>query len=276
MHEIGHCLGLAHPHDDGNDSVQITTGSFDTHNGWSDVPFTAMSYNDMNDASDRTPNPRLECGYGFMKSWGVFDIVALQIAYGRPSVESPSAGDTVYRLPSSNGTAAEYLDPGSWSVVWDAGGQDTITAEGHMQEVEIDLSCLRDVYVGRSGSNAFSGDKGKPHCKLVVGFGVELQHAVGGSGDDRIVGSRGDNNLTGGPGDDTICSRGGNDVVEGGPGVFWLDGVSPLPWIPQLCFTTLACPVFADLLPNPTLSVLPPPTHTNPTRSHGHGTLTQP
>ena len=52
--------------------------------------------NDMNADSDRTPNPRMQCGFGYMKSWGVFDIVALQIAYGPPA-SSPSAGNTVYR-----------------------------------------------------------------------------------------------------------------------------------------------------------------------------------
>merc|ERR1711939_1295518 len=107
---------------------------------------------------------------------------------------------------------------GAWEVIWDTGGNDTITAENEQRDVEIDLSMIRNVHHGDAGAHAFSGISGVPINKLVIPYGVTIQNAIGGNRDDTIVGSGGPNVLRGSAGDDVLVTRGGADTVYGGEG----------------------------------------------------------
>jgi Ca2+-binding RTX toxin-like protein len=55
---------------------------------------------------------------------------------------------------------------------------------------------------------------------VLLGFakGNQLKDAMGGGGDDRIIGHRGENSLSGGWGHDTVLGGGGGDTVSGGAG----------------------------------------------------------
>ncbi len=53
---------------------------------------------------------------------------------------------------------------------------------------------------------------------------TNVERAVGGAGDDRLVGTDGDNWLDGGEGDDVVVGRGGDDRVSGSEGDDTLDG----------------------------------------------------
>jgi serralysin len=51
-----------------------------------------------------------------------------------------------------------------------------------------------------------------------------IENAIGGSGNDTLIGNQAANNLNGGPGNDTLAGNQGNDVLEGGPGNDNLNG----------------------------------------------------
>ncbi|MGH2689808.1 MAG: hypothetical protein ACRDKW_13540 [Actinomycetota bacterium] len=70
---------------------------------------------------------------------------------------------------------------------------------------------------------AGGGGKMKVRAAIVAGLLLVsvpgIAHAVGGgAGDDRIIGTFGNNVLRGGYGDDYLRGNDGNDVIYGGPG----------------------------------------------------------
>ncbi|CAN0584475.1 unnamed protein product, partial [Laminaria digitata] len=96
MHEIGHTLGLKHPHDDGGTGQpefgQVGIGAYDSGQ------YTVMSYDFPNSA-------------GFAGGLGILDIYTLHQMYGS---RAANTGDTVYN-------PATYQQ-----TIWDTGGIDTI------------------------------------------------------------------------------------------------------------------------------------------------------
>ena len=108
VHEIGHALGLAHPHDGGGEYDKTifpgvtevipgfpifgyTTGN----NGLNQRIWTVMSYNPGWAALPKTNN-----GYGDASTPMAFDIAALQALYGANT--SYHTGDDSYVLPTSD------------------------------------------------------------------------------------------------------------------------------------------------------------------------------
>ena len=51
----------------------------------------------------------------------------------------------------------------------------------------------------------------------------DIENAVGGAGDDTLVGNASDNQLEGGPGADSLSGLAGDDILDGGPGADALD-----------------------------------------------------
>ena len=103
MHELGHGLGLAHPHDNGGGSTiwPGVTGPFNSYgtNNLNQGIFTVMSYND---GWDQVQDP-LGIGlttYGFVGGPMAFDIAAIQYLYGA-NMSYHTGGDT-YTLPDVN------------------------------------------------------------------------------------------------------------------------------------------------------------------------------
>ena len=133
LHEFGHALGLAHPHDNGGGSTiwPGVTGPFDSYgdNNLNQGIFTVMSYNDGWDGVQNPFGNGLRT-YGFVGGPSAFDIAAVQYLYG-PNT-SYHSGDNTYTLPGSNG-------PGTyWTCIWDTGGVDQIVYAGSL-DVTIDL-----------------------------------------------------------------------------------------------------------------------------------------
>ena len=205
IHELGHGLGLEHPHD-GQQKFPGVTGPFNTGAlGLNQGIWTTMSYND---GWDQRPGPASE-DYGDQGTPMAFDVAALQAIYGANT--SYQTGDNVYQLPTAN-------VPGTfWTCIWDAGGTDTISNAGSNLACTIDLRAATLQANDPHAGGYVSADAG-----IVGGFtiahNVTIENAIGGGGDDIIIGNDADNDLQGGGGNDFIDGGLGADTMIGGAG----------------------------------------------------------
>ncbi|MDX2156533.1 MAG: M10 family metallopeptidase C-terminal domain-containing protein [Hyphomicrobiaceae bacterium] len=172
LHEIGHSLGLKHP------------GNYDVGGGGAPGPylpeaedndkFTVMSYN-TNPTSGLTSRHLM-----------VYDIAALQTFWG--SNLTTRTGNDLYTGP----------DDGIIQTIWDAGGIDTLQYTGAVA-ANLDL---------RAGTFSSLGAADN----LSIAYGVTIENATGGSGNDTLRGNSAANVLDGGAGSDTLRGGTGNDT----------------------------------------------------------------
>ena len=211
IHEIGHGIGLAHPHDGGGDlfpdftifpgvsSARGTYGDYNLNQGI----FTTMSYNDGWATQFPTHDYEGEgVGYGWQGTPMALDIAAIQTIYGANL--SYASGNNSYGLPQMNSSGT------FWKCIWDTDGVDEITNETSSIGSTINLNAAP-----LSGSNA--GGYVSYGDGILGGFtianGVMIENAVGGSGHDTLVGNSANNRLTGNLGDDTLIGGIGDDTA---------------------------------------------------------------
>ena len=111
-----------------------------------------------------------------------------------------SSYDTTYGFNSTTGKLETTLTSASDKPdfnVWDQRGIDTFDFSGFKQDQKIDL---------RSGSLSSVGGFRE---NVRIGTTTVIENAVGGSGNDRIMGNSADNVLIGGAGADTLVGGGG-------------------------------------------------------------------
>lgn len=218
IHEIGHLLGLAHPHDGGNASdgtvfpgVTSSFGDFGDNNLNQGI-FTTMSYNDG--WQSQYPNHQLAVstlGYGWQGTPMALDIAAIQAIYGANTTYA--SGSDSYVLPKVN-AAGTY-----WSCIWDTNGTDLITNDGSSLACTIDL---RAASLDGKKDGIKAGGYVSYATNIVGGYtianGVVIENATGGSGNDTINGNDAANSLIGGAGNDSINGGAGNDTIDGGEG----------------------------------------------------------
>lgn len=207
VHELGHALGLAHPHDTGGGSgvfpgVTSAFGDFGDNNLNQGI-FTTMSYND----GWQTGPSGLPAGndYGWQSGPMAFDIAAVQYLYGANTTYQ--TGNNTYVLPDVNA-------PGTfWSCIWDAGGVDQIVYDG-VSDVTINLTAATlDNSPTGGGVPSYASSI---HGGFTIANGVVIENASGGSGNDTLIGNAVANRLDGGAGNDTLTGNLGSDVF-----VFW-------------------------------------------------------
>lgn len=110
----------------------------------------------------------------------------------------PSPFD-VHPIPDS----VPLVSPGAGRDSFDGGaGHDLVSYAARSANITVDLATRAPI----------GGQRGE-HDSV-----RRVEHATGGTGDDRLMGDRGLNEFRAGPGDDRIAGRGGNDYLEGGPG----------------------------------------------------------
>ncbi|WP_226574359.1 M10 family metallopeptidase [Acuticoccus sediminis] len=213
LHEFGHGLGLAHPHDRGGDSTVIRTrGSYGLDQG----VYTVMSYND---GWPEGPNGASRSDrFGYNLTPAALDIALIQEKYGANA--NHNAGDDIYTLPTVNGPGTGY------STVWDVGGTDAIVAEDTARDVVIDLRAATLGGSEDTGGGGFVSYADGIFGGITIAAGVVIENAAGGSGDDRLVGNAAGNALAGAAGADTLSGGAGDDTLDGGAGADEMEGGS--------------------------------------------------
>lgn len=217
LHEIGHALGMKHPFD-----LTALVDSLDNE------AHTVMSYN-------RAPNSLLlsVSGNEWSYSWTTYNL--------RPSTLMPLDIQALQYLYGANTTTRTGNDNYHWSpnaelleTIWDAGGADTIDCSNQTLTCVIDLRAgayssialrqtaaeirqgldIPDWFEGSLPSGIYNGSN-----NLAIAYGVVIEKAVGGSGNDRLTGNDAANTLFGGAGRDSLAGGNGNDSLDGGSGI---------------------------------------------------------
>jgi Ca2+-binding RTX toxin-like protein len=234
IHEIGHALGLKHPHDYGASNspylfpgINAPADHAVADNNLNSKLYTIMSYNEAD------PPANLPFGGapgGPAVTPMAFDIAAIQTLYGANT--TTNSGDNTYTL-SDPGSP----DGQSWQCIWDTGGTDQIVYNGTANAV-IDLrpATLDDSPTGGGMGSYTWNNTAVSRGGTIAGdimnvlpdqggvTGVVIENGIGGKGNDMITGNDANNLLEGNEGDDVISALAGNDIINGGPGNDTLTG----------------------------------------------------
>jgi serralysin len=167
------------------------------------------------------------------------DIAALQYLYGADF--TTRAGNTVYTWSPTTGQSfvdgAVALTPGGNRIlmtVWDGGGIDTYDLSNYTTDLAVNLtpgkySALstaqladldQTLATGLARGNVFNALQYRGDKRSLI------EHATGGSGDDKMIGNAIGNTLRGGAGDDIIHGGAGRDTLQGQAGTDQLLGGS--------------------------------------------------
>tara|TARA_B110000259_G_scaffold37894_1_gene43025 strand:+ start:112 stop:2067 length:1956 start_codon:yes stop_codon:yes gene_type:complete len=223
LHEIGHALGLKHPHDGG--LAGYTTYQDAGLSNLDDGFLTLMSYDPTSSIWE----------YGWASTPLPLDIIAAQTIYGANT--TTHAGNTTHSL----------LDDGLLRTVYDVSGTDTLDASNIDKGITLRLAqgnsttvdTLSTVYIavntvienaigtffndtiyGEKGDNTLQGWSGND--LIFGGLGDDL--IFGQDGNDELQGGLGDDNLQGGDGADLMAGQDGNDRLFGQSGNDQLQG----------------------------------------------------
>lgn len=222
LHELGHALGLKHPHED-------TAMPADRDS----LEYTVMSYRSYVGAS---PNGSLAGPWSEPQTPMMYDIAAIQRLYG--ANYTTNAGDSTYRWSATTGemsiNGVGQGAPGDNRVlmtVWDGGGVDTYDLSAYGGGVSVDLrpGAWSTLAAGQLADLHWNGSRKAPgsvaNALLVDGDTRALiENARGGAGHDTLIGNAANNRLEGGGGNDTLYGLGGDDTLPGGGGLDTLDG----------------------------------------------------
>lgn len=222
IHEVGHALGLKHPHDPDGSGVKLPAGQ-DSHE------FSIMSYRSFAGQSldNVTNGPR-----SYPQTLMMNDIAAIQYLYGANF--NHRSGDTRYVFSPTEKKIFE--------TIWDGGGTDTYDASAYSNAVSIDLrpgmwsefKSSQLAYLGLDGATKMFARGSLFNAKQYNDDARSLiENAIGGDGGDFLRGNDADNTLKGGKGADELIGQlgsdklwgeSGKDILHGGRGIDWLYG----------------------------------------------------
>lgn len=178
IHEIGHALGLKHPHEaeEGIEDSSVLPTNEDR------VANTVMSYADAT-------NENLKFEFSHL------DIAALHYIYG-PNSNARDSDDTYEILTT---------EP---NFIWDGAGVDTIDASKVPSQVTLHLT---------PGFHDFIGESAGPIVSLpgqiTVNFGTVIENIIGSAFNDSLFGSGENNVIMGNGGSDKIDGGLGLDIA---------------------------------------------------------------
>jgi serralysin len=188
QHEIGHTLGLKHPFDPGMFGITLS-------NAENYVGNSIMSY------SNTTSKPDALTSTVLPTTPMIYDIAAIQYLYGA-NMNYHAGDDTYTFLP----------DQDYYQTIWDAGGTDIFDYSSATVGCTIDLQPGHWSQFGKpisySGSATALADK---LDTVAIALNAIIENAIGGSGNDTLIGNKANNRLDGFAGADTMSGGKGND-----------------------------------------------------------------
>jgi len=215
IHEIGHALGLDH------------MGNYNGNGSWTpssyqdSIVLSVMSYFGPRYAASQYSPDVAQANWSVgnrvlqPQTPMVNDIAAIQHMYGTPT--DTRADDTTYGFRSNvGGQMAQIFDftrnPYPILTIFDSAGTDTLDLSGWSTPSRIDLT-----------PGAYSSANGMTN-NLAIAYSAWIENAIGGSGNDVLIGNSLNNRLEGGAGDDVLEGREGDDVLVPGSGRNRVDG----------------------------------------------------
>ena len=213
LHEIGHNLGLKHGHETGN--FGALTADRDS------MEFSVMTYRSFigGDAAGGYTNQ----AFSFAQTLMMYDIAALQTLYGADY--GTNSGDSVYRWSASTGemsiNGVGQGAPGEnriFLTVWDGGGNDTYDFSNYTTALAISLqpggwSKLSDAQIAELGPGQLARANVFNALTFQGNNASLIENAIGGSGNDVLIGNVANNRLTGGAGNDNLDGLEGVDTM---------------------------------------------------------------
>ena len=260
IHEVGHGLGLKHPHDGGGGEFagnyfpgidssmtsaerQRSLGVLDLNHMFGSVmsyihgyEFDDQGHVQVVPTRQRPVADDFFLDHGFAATPMAYDIAAIQYLYGANM--NYRTGDNVYILPDSNdprpfvrgepneaGVPESIIyqpDTAFWECIWDAGGIDEIRYDV-MDANGNAVAGKRDVIIDLTPATLDLSE---------TGFGVLSYAAFIGGGYtiangviiENATGGDGNDTLKGNFADNVILGRGGNDIITATGGKDTVDG----------------------------------------------------
>ncbi|HEY6816026.1 MAG TPA: M10 family metallopeptidase C-terminal domain-containing protein [Croceibacterium sp.] len=215
LHEIGHTLGLIHPH-------EATPAMIERD----DMRYTVMSYQVGFTDDD----------WDFVQTYMVEDIAALQFLYGANF--NTNNTDSVYRWNAATGemsiNGVGQGTPGAnraYMALWDGGGTDTYDLSSYPADPNAHQSGLRINLTPGEGVFRLQATNG--NWSVLTIYNAQLyngdtrsliENAIGTTGRDIITGNAAANYLDSNGGGDEVYGLGGDDTLVGGGALFGGDG----------------------------------------------------
>jgi len=229
MHEIGHGLGLKHGHEGptplpyDHDSNEYSVMTYRSYVGSPGDYYTI--------ASGSGPQTLM-----------LSDIAAIQTMYGANYAHN--AGNTVYTWsPTTGEMFVDGVGQGAsnankvFMTVWDGGGTDTYDFSNYTTDLNVDLrpgewTTTAAAQLAKLGNDADLGGTQWARGNIANAWLFEdnpaslIENAIGGSGNDLIMGNEANNTIIGGEGDNRLWGELGNDIIYSGSGADRLGGGS--------------------------------------------------
>jgi Ca2+-binding RTX toxin-like protein len=242
IHETGHALGLSHPGDydalddkDGDGVPDPITYTNDAFYAQDSNQYTVMSYFDGYETGQQEIDWSL-LNFVYASTPLVHDIAAIQAIYGADP--TTRTGDTVYGFNSTADRAVYNFSLNTRPIltIYDAGGNDTIDFSGWNTPSVINLNAgsfssgggtqefltLAQVNANRAAlgfaprtqatydfymstfRDGLGLTDGLYHDNISIAYGVTIENARGGGGNDLIIANNAANRIDGGGGSDTV------------------------------------------------------------------------
>ncbi|MFM7084671.1 MAG: M10 family metallopeptidase, partial [Hyphomicrobium sp.] len=207
IHETGHALGLNHagPYDRGNPTYEKNALYFQ------DSPqYSVMSYFEPEKTG---ANWLASDGYIYSPQTPMLnDIKGIQKMYGADL--KTRLDDTTYGYnATTKATVYNFsLNPHPVLSIYDAGGNDTL------DNSQSPYACTLNLNPGAYSSTD------KMRFNIAIAANTKIENAVGGLGNDTLIGNTLANQLKGSEGNDTLLGGGGADTLIGGEGSDLLTG----------------------------------------------------
>ena len=221
LHELGHALGLKHPH--------AVEGSFRAMPLDRDsMEYSIMSYRSY--VGQSTSGGYTNQNGSYSQSLMMYDIAALQKMYGANF--NTNSGDSTYSWSTTTGEmfidGAGQGTPAAnriFLTIWDGGGTDTYDFSNYGSSLTVDLrpGQWSTVSAAQLALLHYSRSKiavGNIANSLLYNGDLRslIENAIGSAASDQLIGNAASNNLNGGAGNDRLIGDAGNDTLQGGAG----------------------------------------------------------